>query len=470
MRTPLRTLPRGGAGTPRARRLAAAYGLGSLALSLFVAVAALPPAGRAAAAGPPPGGPAGPRAFALLFTADTNGYLQACGCTANQVGGLAKRATLLKQLREEYRRRGVATVLLDGGNLAKDADTTAAVLAGMRRMGYQGVAAGTLERLAGGSFLAEAARQGVPAFGFPVPAPGPARGPRARGPECAPFLVLRAGGFAVGVVSLGAGGRAGAAPARAPSAAAVGALLDRVRRRAGVVIAFSDLDAEQETRLVSAPPVRGRIDLLVSRAGPPGGRPTSGVGGVVPVGDHGAVGAVEAVIGAAGRPVFAWRFEPVSDSLPGDDGVAAVVSAYYARQERSLIEASQRSEVDWTKLGYEPAPTCVDCHREAGEKWAGAKHAKAAATLRDRGRLVGSCLTCHSELYRRTGRFNPTLAAAWEGVTCTTCHGDGIVHSALRSRDSIRRRVPESQCRTCHDPQNDPKFDYATYLEKIRHW
>src|SRR5688572_28616942 len=38
---------------------------------------------------------------ALVFTGDQYGYLEPCGCTAGQTGGLARRGDLMRQLREE---------------------------------------------------------------------------------------------------------------------------------------------------------------------------------------------------------------------------------------------------------------------------------------------------------------------------------------------------------------------------------
>lgn len=98
------------------------------------------------------------------------------------------------------------------------------------------------------------------------------------------------------------------------------------------------------------------------------------------------------------------------------------------------------------------------------------KHHQAVRTLQEKDRLVSECLRCHSEAFRRTQRFSPAQPLAFDGVHCAACHGDGALHAALRTRDSIARRVEEKTCRACHDPENDPTFDYEACLEKIRHW
>jgi hypothetical protein len=50
---------------------------------------------------------------ALMFSAEQDGYIEPCGCTGleNQKGGLKRRFTLLKQLRD----KGWPIVAIDGG-------------------------------------------------------------------------------------------------------------------------------------------------------------------------------------------------------------------------------------------------------------------------------------------------------------------------------------------------------------------
>ena len=95
-----------------------------------------------------------------------------------------------------------------------------------------------------------------------------------------------------------------------------------------------------------------------------------------------------------------------------------------------------------------PADQCGRCHEGPYQAWRDQKHTRAAATLQARNRLVPECLTCHSESFRRTGTF------VWkdnliDGVQCSTCHGEGVLHRLLANRRHITRsvganKVPES--------------------------
>jgi len=109
------------------------------------------------------------------------------------------------------------------------------------------------------------------------------------------------------------------------------------------------------------------------------------------------------------------------------------------------------------------------CHPAQYAQWQTQKHAQAIESLRQKERLVPECLKCHSEQYRRTGKFVPNLGRA-DGVQCSTCHGEGVIHSLLEGPDRIERDMGEVGCRSCHDADNDPEFAYEAARAIIRHW
>jgi len=54
---------------------------------------------------------------------------------------------------------------------------------------------------------------------------------------------------------------------------------------------------------------------------------------------------------------------------------------------------------------------------------------------------------------------------AMVNVTCESCHGRGSGHAVSGETDGISLQVPEGTCRSCHDDENSPYFDYEPYLE-----
>ena len=57
-----------------------------------------------------------PEPFTIAWNYDTNGFLETCGCSAHQLGGLARRATKLAALREKQ-----PLLALEGAHFIEDA-------------------------------------------------------------------------------------------------------------------------------------------------------------------------------------------------------------------------------------------------------------------------------------------------------------------------------------------------------------
>ena len=53
--------------------------------------------------------------FAIAWSYDTSGYLETCGCSARQLGGVAKRATMLSDLRSKQ-----PVLAIEGAHIVED--------------------------------------------------------------------------------------------------------------------------------------------------------------------------------------------------------------------------------------------------------------------------------------------------------------------------------------------------------------
>jgi Cytochrome c554 and c-prime len=422
--------------------------------SMLVALGSL--VGLAALAGTPPTGPAPPvparsDRLTILYTTETNGFLQACGCSKGQVGGLARRASLLHRLGS----RGDA-LLIDGGNLADDLPRSEAVLDALKLMRYQAIGLNRLEMDLGERFLAAARPRELPLLALQPP----------KGDGTRAWLLTSAADRKIAIVAL-----------QTLDPAALTALRRVVRESEGrpdlLVVLSPAVSPESDNALVQVLQNRERSVLVLgTRARATEGKPrltTSHGIPFVPAAQDAAVGVVE-VSFTASAPTFRHRFETITAQENPDLKVQDVVSAYYRRQAEALQGASLEAQLGDEDLPYESANRCATCHPTQVRLWKVSRHARATATLKEKERLVGECLTCHSELFVRTGKLKADAATAWRGVECATCHGDGILHTALRDRQSIQRTVAEGTCRKCHTSQRDPRFDYSTYLQRIRHW
>jgi len=172
-----------------------------------------------------------------------------------------------------------------------------------------------------------------------------------------------------------------------------------------------------------------------------------------------------------GRKRIQARFEPVSPGLLEDPGIKAIVERYYTEAAPASRPAeAPKDTVDYVMRGWADAETCGTCHPKELEAWKGTAHAKAIATLAQAGRLVDECLACHSEEFRQRKAFDPVRLVPGDGVTCATCHGDGLIHSMTGRVDYIRRTMDAQDCMACHNEERQPAgFDFAASHEKIRH-
>ena len=156
--------------------------------------------------------------------------------------------------------------------------------------------------------------------------------------------------------------------------------------------------------------------------------------------------------------------ESIGTAYTPDPGVAGLIARYYETQQTTLAAAT--AEKPLSEASYAPAPRCKPCHAKAYEVWRKSAHARAVETLRGKQRLVPECLACHSEPFRRNGRFDAGLAAEDDGVQCSTCHGDAILHALTRGAEKMSR---ELTCAQCHSPEHDPDFEQERALTAIRH-
>jgi len=110
---------------------------------------------------------------------------------------------------------------------------------------------------------------------------------------------------------------------------------------------------------------------------------------------------------------------------------------------------------------------CMSCHEDAWQAYVNSPHRSAFATLRNKGQnFEPECLSCHTTGYRyKNGYSDEAPYNRLSGVQCEACHGYGTTHA----RDGRWAAQAKDSCVECHDKENSPDFDYASYWEKIKH-
>lgn len=172
------------------------------------------------------------------------------------------------------------------------------------------------------------------------------------------------------------------------------------------------------------------------------------------------------------------------------------------------------------ELKYVGVQACAQCHANEVKKWGETKHSHAYEALEKYAKRPGlrqydpECVSCHTTGFAyQTGFQNEKDSKHLMHNGCENCHGPGSGHAkAPNDKDLLKAlapwkfgnkdnklpplkkleeiaALPESErgkiqldantqrlkntlsamCMQCHDGDNDPKFDFWTYIPKIYH-
>jgi hypothetical protein len=455
-------------------------------------------------------------AVAIVLTGQQLGYIEPCGCTGleNQKGGLARRHTLLRLLRDE---RGWPVVALDVGSQVRRYGRQQEIkfqhtASALRTLGYAGVVLGASDlKLPVGELFSGTNPDDKPSI---FTAANVALLSREFQP---PYQVIEAGGNKIGVVGvLGDSFEEKLAGDELLHQPALDGLKESCRDLKAqncdyhVLLAHATLQEAQN--IAREIPL---FDLVVCSGGgvlpsnelePIEGTKSKLVrvshkamhAGVVGLFDDGARG-------NALRGVPSVRYTVVTlDAQFKDSPEMLRLLADYQEQLKSEGLAG---------LGLKPQPhpsgnqfvgseTCGECHTKAMAKWSTTPHAHATDSLvrppntrADIPRQFDpECLSCHvtgwdPQKYTpfETGYLSLTETPKLQHNGCENCHGPGSAHVAAENgegtdqqrtklRESMRLLIAggaaENKCRECHDEDNSPDFShkgFAEYWKEVEH-
>jgi len=424
-------------------------GLVAMAVVATVACATLGPRGATA---PPP---------RLLFTGHIEGYLEPCGCSEGQLGGVARRAELLRRLRAEPGE----TLLVDAGNRFIAGGDAGAIQAtylakAAERAGVAAINLGLDERVLGADFLydIEALRR----LPWVRTNPPPSR----EGPwPGEPLRRLAVGDQRIAIAGISTVATRSEGTVPDPVAALRSVAAERAPEERLVVLVQGSLaDADAIARAVPT------IDVIVTADGGAALEPAAHTVGpvlVVATGTDGKwLGAITLAPGPL--PAAAVTTFVLGEKIPDDPATAALVADYYGalKEARVLAEEPPQPTVGGAFTG---AAACQSCHPDAYQVWQGSGHARALTTLVERGKDgAPECVTCHTLGHGFTGGFvDAQTTPERGGVQCESCHGVGSNHIANPSPDY--GHAGEPTCRPCHTPEQSTQFDFETYWGRIFH-
>jgi hypothetical protein len=525
-------------GTPRPAARRAAFQLGAVALAAVSLSATgfwMFQALRPGDGSPAPAGQDNPPAarlfrlwpkdrkpdLVLALTGEMFGYLQPCGCSSPQYGGLERRYNFLQTLVKD---RGWPVVALDLGDVAQRGGSQALLkyvysMKALRRLGYAAVGIGRTEM---GLPLIDALSE----YSLNNPSPPVLAANLRKREENFPMMLKT-----TAVAAPPNAPRVGAVAVVAPSIAkevrddmvkfdavenALGAALNELQTQGTELPVLLFQGSLEEAQKVAARFPQFRVILCVSAEDePPEKGDRVGQTLVVRVGHKGrCLGAVGVFrTGRADLP-FELHYQmvqlgPEYETPAGQDAANPILAlldsytrdvkagnflAHFPRTQHPI----QRQFPEATYIGSDK---CKRCHTESYDVWKASAHAGAYEALVQAKRPAlrqfdGECVVCHVVGFENTGGYaDEAKTPRLKNVGCESCHGPGSVHekamaaskpnppglAALmnphrtpadetpQARDKRLLRLEES-CRKCHDSDNDVHWNIKKWVEgKIVH-
>lgn len=443
---------------------------------MFTAVAACASLGMVGFSACTKDAPPGEKGITIGFSNDMRGEIRSCGCASNDYGGLGRRATFLRTVRDSAQ----AFVLVDGGgffgsklNYGKEkADLT---LKSMAMMGYDAVVISNDELGFGMEYIVKRTRD----IGLPVivanlwdAAVDTLYFPATR-------EVTLANGLRVGIIGVMSERLTLPAQVETGSVRVSGAIdavaqyAPDLRSRVDLLLVLAHVSQREAERMARAV---GEIDVIVQGSeGRVMRRPRQVNNAyIVRVSSQGRYMGIAHVRLAevGGVSSLVSEIAPLTKIYSDDEAISRLFSAYdlnIAAKENTNIPAAIFESRGALEKPFAGAGTCQPCHAGVDVGWKETKHAHAFDILTAQSRGYDrDCTPCHTTGFYKRGGFE-TLAVTPElvHVQCESCHGNGHDHS----RDPSQKTPgdPRKACRACHTVDQTPEFEFDAFWARIRH-
>jgi Cytochrome c554 and c-prime len=470
--------------------------------------------------------------FTLVITGQLYGYLQPCGCSDPQYGGLARRYEFINELTK----KGWRVVPLDVGDLfPKNSETPSAqnllkyetAMRALHAMGYHAVGIGKQE-------LTAPLTTALGAYSLNNPRPRPVAanltGAETEGifnaMNVRPFEIIRLEGLPkIGVVGMIGKTLQDAVKAdpnlKFNREGATAALKELAKQKTDFNIVL--FQSDEKFTPAAAPEVETCTDWCVKQnivplhvvlhtyhdPEPPGLPKVLNSTQLVSVGHKGKYVGVLGVWQKKGGG-FDYKYEMVligPEYEPKSPSPVSKLMEDYSQRvmkqnfvEKFLRVAHANSVAQKGGATYVGSDRCIRCHKEAHQIWKNSKHALAFLTLvNDKNppnrQFDGECLQCHTTGFKYDGGYNdpkvkaqPELHKKLVDVGCESCHGPASAHVKDTENMEARRllnpwakhfnpNLPQQArlqkidnfCQNCHDIENDVHWQFSKRWPEVIH-
>jgi hypothetical protein len=446
----------------------------------------------------------------LLFSGQVHGYMQPCGCSEPQYGGLERRFNFMRDL---TRGRGWPIVAVDLGDVAQRGSPQALLkyrytMEAMKRMRYTAVGIGQNE-------MALPLLEALGEFALNNPSPR----------VIAANLADKIAGAVESYEIAGSPGipRIGVVAAVGPSVAqtvndpmvkfddvkkTLTELLPQVQKKqCDLLVLLYQGTIKEAQRCAQAFPQFHVIQCLTAEEEPPAQPERVGNTMIVEVGHKGRhLGLIGAYRGAQAGAPFELHYQlvqlgPEYKTRPGkepENPILALLENYGKEvKNRNYLahypKAAHPIQQQFKDAKYVGSEKCKKCHEESYEVWKASPHSRAYATLQDAKRpsfrqYDGECVVCHVTGFEYVSGFTSekeTPHLIDNG--CENCHGPGSLHvknnydqklnALMNPYKTPPNEIPESpeqrrrlnrlgdSCQKCHDIDNDVHWNLDKWIK-----
>jgi Cytochrome c554 and c-prime len=452
---------------------------------------------------------------ALVFTGQQDGYLEPCGCAGleNQKGGLKRRYTMLKQLRD----KGWPVIPVDAGGQEKHTGVQAGLKVdftyrALMKMGYEAVGFGENDLKMDLMWMIINLE---PASANPLVSANVAIGDFESG-NSQRYKIVNQGGMRIGITTVL--GKKEISRVKnsdltllEPNQAIPEILAELVNAKCDHLVLL--VNGEPDEAIALARRFK-EFDWVLTTQGAeePPKEPTKIEGTNSYLVEVGQKGEYSVVVGfyKNGKPSFRYQRVPLDHRFVDAPEIYDMqVEFLHQLKALDLNGLGLKETAHPSGRKFVGSETCAACHTTAHEVFEKTPHAHATETLMSRTdppRLHDpECLSCHVTGWEpqkyfpfETGFLSMEETPALVGNGCENCHGPAAKHAAAENgeieatdaemeamRAALRLKIVENEgnkdgqvfekakvakmCMQCHDLDNSPEFDFQKYWPKVKH-
>ncbi|MEP3479315.1 MAG: multiheme c-type cytochrome [Fuerstiella sp.] len=455
----------------------------------------------------------------LMLTSEMHGFFEPCGCTANQLGGMSRRADLFQKLTGAgWSMRGLDVGGLSRRSVRQSQIKFETTLAALKQLKYAAIGIGIDElNLKPEFLLTQHLTDAEDSIHF-----------------------LSANLQFYGIADLGTPAASRIFVENGVKVGVTGVMSNDVQKR---VLPHPDItwtepvpglkkimqefdDAEVDIRILLsqstveesmqlAKDVPG-FDVVLTAEGigdpDPGAAPKSvGKTLIIEAGRKGKHAGVLAYYPDAAEQKLKYQLVALErDDFEETQSMVALMASYQKRlQDEKIVVADTVGAPHPSGNTFVGADKCGECHSTAFEIWEKTPHAHGFESLDPVHKRIGferlngiarmhdpECLSCHvtgwnpQEYFRYRSGFineefaelpkNKMLDQLLRGNQCENCHGPGSAHVKLADDGaegdigaSVRVTLEAAKagmCETCHDVDNSPDYDFEKYWDEVKHY